>query len=492
MIQVTEATIDAMAANAQAAANGKGLVKKRSFSACAIDPDGTILSAACAGSGAEPYRVSVDFIDPAKPVARCSCPSRQQPCKHALGLLYHYASGAKFGSSPVPADVLEKRAKLEAKEEKAKKAATEPAAPKKTNTKALGKKIEAQREGLDALRATVLEIGVSGFASLTPERLEALEAQAARLGDTYLPGPEAFLRGFVRAVERARETDGTKGDPERDAAARRAMAEELARLRSLCAKGLERLAARLADPEHKLDPESTIDELLGHAWQLSELADAGLARKDARLVQLSFDRYLDEDRKEYVDSGLWVDVSSTERARTILETRNLRPVKAAKHLKEDDSCFTAKLVPELAVYPGGLNPRARWDGATDDGVSAADRSVVLESAALSLPDALKAARAQFKNALLPRQPVLLVRFSELERLGDSALLLDSGDGNVLVLDDRSGVRGPAAAALADFVSPRDARDGAALVRFGLDAASRRVEGRLLSIVNADRVVRLAY
>ncbi|MFE7041636.1 SWIM zinc finger family protein [Streptomyces atratus] len=45
----------------------------------------------CKGSGSKPYRTVVDTTGPAY---TCSCPSRKFPCKHALGLLLVWASGA--------------------------------------------------------------------------------------------------------------------------------------------------------------------------------------------------------------------------------------------------------------------------------------------------------------------------------------------------------------------------------------------------------------
>src|SRR5215469_5285139 len=45
----------------------------------------------CQGSGAAPYRCQAALADGA---ARCSCPSRKFPCKHALGLLLLLADGA--------------------------------------------------------------------------------------------------------------------------------------------------------------------------------------------------------------------------------------------------------------------------------------------------------------------------------------------------------------------------------------------------------------
>ncbi|HEY3486104.1 MAG TPA: SWIM zinc finger family protein [Ilumatobacteraceae bacterium] len=46
--------------------------------------DDRVLWGRCRGSGAEPYDTMVDHADVAW---RCSCPSRRQPCKHAIALL---------------------------------------------------------------------------------------------------------------------------------------------------------------------------------------------------------------------------------------------------------------------------------------------------------------------------------------------------------------------------------------------------------------------
>src|SRR5436309_130563 len=48
----------------------------------------------CQGSAKDPYQVSVD-LGSATPAAKCSCPSRKFPCKHALGLMLIDASNAR-------------------------------------------------------------------------------------------------------------------------------------------------------------------------------------------------------------------------------------------------------------------------------------------------------------------------------------------------------------------------------------------------------------
>src|SRR5438067_7949560 len=90
MIVLDEGTVDAAAPNAEAIKNGRGLVLKGKFAVLNISADDTLLFGECAGSGQSPYRCSADFQRPDKPTFRCTCPSRQFPCKHCLGLMYAY------------------------------------------------------------------------------------------------------------------------------------------------------------------------------------------------------------------------------------------------------------------------------------------------------------------------------------------------------------------------------------------------------------------
>lgn len=65
---------------------------------------GAVLWGACHGSGREPYAVLVDHVhlDQVQVVSRCSCPSRQRPCKHALALLLLWAHGHVPDEQPPP------------------------------------------------------------------------------------------------------------------------------------------------------------------------------------------------------------------------------------------------------------------------------------------------------------------------------------------------------------------------------------------------------
>jgi uncharacterized Zn finger protein len=95
MISMDEGYVESAAPNAEAAKNGRGLVLKGKFKLLQIDADETILFGECEGSGKLPYSCSSDFVRPEQPTHRCSCPSRQFPCKHCVGLMFAYVTNAR-------------------------------------------------------------------------------------------------------------------------------------------------------------------------------------------------------------------------------------------------------------------------------------------------------------------------------------------------------------------------------------------------------------
>ena len=96
MKKLEESRILAMAPNASAISNAKKLCDKGAFLKLWRSVDDTLYMGECKGSGKSNYTVSVDFIDEENPVTRCTCPSRQFPCKHGLALLFEILRGEKF------------------------------------------------------------------------------------------------------------------------------------------------------------------------------------------------------------------------------------------------------------------------------------------------------------------------------------------------------------------------------------------------------------
>ena len=160
MKKLEESRIIAMAPNASAISNAKKLCDKGAFLGLWRSADDTLYMGECKGSGKSNYTVSVDFIDEENPVTRCTCPSRQFPCKHGLALLFEILRGKKFEECEIPEDILAKREKKE--KLKTKRANEEKEVKKKTSSKASKsartKKIKKQLEGLDLIKKKFLHL----------------------------------------------------------------------------------------------------------------------------------------------------------------------------------------------------------------------------------------------------------------------------------------------------------------------------------------------
>ena len=117
---ITEQDISRFAGSVGTSA-GEALVSGGSSLSRGKSGDESVIWGRCAGSGAEPYFCSVDFLDEEKTAGRCSCPSRQRPCKHAIGILPAFQKGLAFSTEDPPAAVLEAREKDRLRAEKAAK-----------------------------------------------------------------------------------------------------------------------------------------------------------------------------------------------------------------------------------------------------------------------------------------------------------------------------------------------------------------------------------
>ncbi|MFB9276018.1 SWIM zinc finger family protein [Cohnella cellulosilytica] len=480
MNQLTESYVDSLALNAAAIKNGKELARKNSFQQLGRAEDGTLLFGECKGSGKEPYRCSADFVNPESPVFRCSCPSRQFPCKHLLGLMYAYVSGSPFAVAEVPQDIADKREKAEKREKKKREAANvEGTAPakRKTNKSALVKKTAAQLEGLEIAEKLLRSLVQSGLGSADKKTIKLLSEQCKQLGNYYIPGIQIAFRGLLSELD---------GGGERETMYTRA-ASRMTLLHSLLKKSREHLTARLENPDLPLDVDSPLEEKIGHAWQIAELRERGLALGDTRLLQLAFRSFEDPARGEYVDEGYWIELA-TGRIRV---TRTYRPFRAAKHIREEDSVFDVVHTGELLVYPGELNARVRWETQTFERPDAPAYDSALSAAMRSFPEAIKQVKNQIKNPLSDKHPVLLLAFKEIAVDGEGRYALVDEQENKLPLADIAYLEQPTTHLL-PLLHRRDVKGQALLAMFGHDAESGRLSAQPLSVVTDRAVVRLLY
>ncbi|WP_438446967.1 SWIM zinc finger family protein [Gorillibacterium sp. sgz5001074] len=479
---ITEAYVDSLAMNASAIKNGKDLVKKNSFPKLCRSEDDTLLFGECKGSGSEPYRCSVDLAKEGQPVFRCSCPSRQFPCKHLLGLMYAYAGSKPFETAPIPPDILEKREKAEKREEKKAEAAANPAeAPKrKPNKSAQVKKLAAQLDGIALLEKLVLQTAQAGLGSLDKKMLQTLDDQAKQLGNAYVPGLQTALRELTALL---------RSDEDKERVYTQA-AEQLCLLHTLVKKSRDYLQNRAADPELPPDTDSTIEEWIGRAWQLAELRELGRTRSGPELVQLAFRCYSDMARGEYVDEGYWADVSPSSPGGVVV-TRTYRPFRAAQYIKEEDSCYEVMKVKELYLYPGELNPRVRWEESVPRPVAPEDLEAVRSQAVSGLAEAVKQVKNQIKNPLSEKHPVLLVASSGILQDSSGVPVLVDPQGKTILLSDLPSTGRPTTPLL-PLLKQDQLRESAVLLRFGQDRETNRLTAQPLSIITGTGIVRLLY
>lgn len=481
-MKITEQYILLLAPNAAAASNGRNLSRKGSFANHGRNADSNVYWAECAGSGKNPYRTSIDFsISESAPTCRCSCPSRQFPCKHALGLMFEIMAQKPFSVGEFPADLAEKKAKQEARAAKKEEKEAQPDKPKKTNTSAQKKKIAKQLEGLDQAEKLVDELLTSGIGTLSGASAQAFEKVAKDLGNYYLTGPQNAFTRIALEVRKIQQ------NPEQASEHYTEAIRILISLHATIKKSRVFLNGKL-DSGNYSSEDSVLYEALGGIWRLEDLRAIGSYRENVRLIQLSFDVSFDEAKKEYVERGFWLDMDHG----SIGQTLNYRPIKALKYIKADDSCFDVLEIPVLYEYPGELNKRIRWDGCSTRIATPEEVQKLPRLAASGIAEAVKTAKGQMKNTLLPKYIPALTPVGQIGIVGESTVLEDPA-GNRIVLRDRREDGADHGSVHRLQALPMDLTGGSAI--FGLvfyDSADHRICLHPYSIITPDRIIRLQY
>ena len=513
MQNITEQQIQAMAPNAAAVANGRKISQKGGFVRLERSADDTFYLGECTGSGKSNYITSVDFLDPVGPVCRCSCPSRQFPCKHGLALLFEILGKKNFGICEIPEDIQKKREKKQARDAKAEAGdtkmhargadtqagepegtgeesaealeaakATEAAARKKAAAAksaraAKTKKIKKQLEGLELTSKLVQDLMKAGLGTMGGTAIKTYEQLSKQLGDYYLPGPQRLLNGLILEIT-AFQKDAREEHYE-------AAIDILEKLWTLVKKSETYLTDKLKKDDVELD-DSELYEELGGIWKLSELEALGRSRSEVDLAQLSFWVIFDAARKEYIDIGCWADLSSGE----IFMTYNYRPLKALKYVKAEDTVFGVAHIPMAAYYPGEGNLRIRWEGAQIRGLESGDLQKLRSMAVSNLNAEAKAVKNVLKNALADPMLIQMISFELIGRMGED-YVLRTAEGETIVLGNAPGME--ATTERLSLLPDNRLLENQVLVgAFYYDGESRRLKLQPLSIVTETDVVRLLY
>ncbi|MBQ9140787.1 MAG: SWIM zinc finger family protein [Lachnospiraceae bacterium] len=489
MQTITEQQIIAMAPNQSAVANAKKISQKGGFVRLECSADDTFYLGECSGSGKSNYITSVDFIDAASPVCRCTCPSRQFPCKHGLALLFEISAKKTFGVCEIPDDIQKKREKKQARAEKAENSAgatvemTEEEAAKKKASAAKSaknakvKKIKKQLEGLELAEKLVTDLMKAGLGTMGGTALKTYEQLSKQLGDYYLPGPQRLLNGLIIEIA-AFQKDGKEEHYE-------AAIDVIEKFWTLIKKSKVYLKEKLEKDDVSLD-NSELYEELGGIWKLSGLEEIGSSKANVNLIQLAFWVNYDAARKEYIDTGCWADLATGQ----ISMTYNYRPVKALKYVKQEDTTFGVAQVPMAAYYPGQGNQRVRWEGVNIRGVETADITKVRSFGVESLATEAKAVKNIIKNALADPIHFSLISYEMLGKAGESYVLKNAA-GETIMLGDCPYLEG-SVDRIGLLPDGNLMKNQVLLGAFYYDDADKRLKLQPISIVTENDIVRLLY
>jgi putative uncharacterized protein FNV1585 len=481
---IKERDILSIAPNASAVSNAKKISSGSQFVKRSRSEDDSFYMGECKGSGKSNYIVSVDYIEEENPVFRCSCPSRQLPCKHSIALLYEMLNGKTFNVEDIPEDILEKRKKKEireAKKQEAKETADQKPVKKRPASKAAAKKkINKQLEGLALLRKMVNELLLSGLASMGSISLRSYKDLVKQLGDYYLSGAQTYFTELVIEIE--------KYQKDNDSVHYKNATEVLKRLRALEKKATGYLEEKLDSDNLEID-DNTLYEDLGGILKLDDLDRMGLTKENVELFQLSFREVYNEARKEFIDVAYWMDLDSGE----ISYSLNYRPVKALKYIKKEDSCFDILEVKKLYYYPGSLNKRIRWDSSSFKDKDEKTLDIVRSKAYGSIKEAVKLAKGELKNTLSEYSYGFLISY-------ESLCELKTEKGTVWVVKDKTGDRLELknsgyinTVELIKFMEYEEVRKDAAIFgKIYYDVEDRKLYMEPCSIITDKRIIGLEY
>jgi SWIM zinc finger len=492
-VHLTEQSVAEMAPNDSALVAGRGLVKKGALHKLAKNDDATLVFGLCKGSGKQPYEVSMDLATGGdRPTLRCSCPSRQFPCKHQIGLMLAFvANGAAFPVQAPPAALLEKRAKNVERAEK-KAAAPAEAAPRKVDKAAAEKKTREQSEALDTLETFMVDLVGAGLGGLTAKSIKAVDTQAKRMADADMKKAAGTLQRLSALVS-AEGDDDDEEDGKK--AARGLSAERQAQIGALITqlwvtvrKGRKALEGKLEEGASQGEADAQVESILGRAWKLPELKEAGYWVEGRTLIELAHERSDDPVTEFQSASGYLLDLGDG----SVVEEQTALPYQAIKFGgKLRGSRLGVLEVKEAALYPGEVvNRRVRWDEKADkvtERPRTRDDYAAVHGHAKLLEPLIKVYRNQIKNPLHPGDAVVLLAVHRFGLAGETLVAADAAGGRLIVRDPRK-------AAFKTTLNLRSAAGafgpGSLAVRLFFDPLERAVVGQALALFVGDKHLRL--
>ncbi|WP_270524738.1 SWIM zinc finger family protein [Longibaculum muris] len=464
---INVAWIEEQAVNANALKNGRAIYQSGKFIKLYRSADETFYMGECLGSGSKNYITSVDFQDQSHPIFRCNCPSRQFPCKHSIGLLFAIEDKANFEICEIPEDIVKKRERLikraQPKDNTEKK-------PKKVNKTGQKKRWMKQKEGLFVCETMLQDITRMGVAAFVNSQLKDYENIAKQMNDYYLPGIQRLILELVIEAKNALTSDAVYDG----------VIANMLRLYQIVKKGKQYLDKKINEEEITQD-DQIMDELLGHVWNLKELKEAGFYEENQEFIQLGFC----SKNEDTLQIGYWYVHPLQE----IHKTVNMRPLKVAKYIKEDDSVLEKVRTSCLYLYPGVNNRRMRYDeNFTTCDIEAQDYLHIREIAKMDFEQVIKEVKNQLKNPLCDQEIAIILAYEQIKQNQDDFVMVDEFNHQLKL----TAMEGTSLHALTTLPSQNLLSKQCALVIFSYNYHTHYLLAKPMSLISNEQIVRLLY
>lgn len=447
---VTLEQAKASAVNGAAIKNAEGIIKKKKYKELSKSLDETYLHGVFSGSGKSDYVVYVDSLDGIK--SKCSCPSRQFPCKHALALMFLGASGEITNIVDMPQDVLNKRDKKEKAKEKVKEK-VESGLLSKNNIK----KLDLLKEGLEFLSKSIEDILNKGLKKYKDNRNNELDKIYKILGDYKLTGTQGVFKGLLISINEEEYKESIK---------------ILIKLNEICKRGVWDIENQLNNKKVTINKESNLEALIATVRKQDELEALGLYKEQVSLLQLSLTIH-NRGQENEIYKGVYLDVEDGK----IYTTTGYSNI--AMSTKVEDSILSPIQCNKIYIYPGKKFNRIRL------GEFLKKRSNDFYKKALAysnkdIEKAKKDIKGYFNSPLITEDGYFLIDFSEIFE-SKSSTYIKNKKGQALKLTDTKVLR---------YIS-LDFKEGALLVKVSKNMVEDKLEYKGLSIVNENGILHLS-
>ena len=333
--------------------------------------------------------------------------------------------------------------------------------PKKRrrNLSVLKKKILTMQEGLLLARELLKHLFNTLPRIDSQEELFSLREQVDRLADYHLMG---LVEQFRRLISADSEL----------------LPHKISSMNSTISE-IEQVLSMQLKSEDLSYSNSEAYAYMGHIWKIEELKEFN-SGDSGRFLQLAFECRENNYAERLEDTAVWLNLENGE----ICHSQNLRPFKALRHLKSEDSSDLILYCHEYFKYPGSNNFRIRWQSSSRMLEEGDDYKKALEFARSDWQNIVKETKKILRKPLLLKAPLFLLKFDCFSWDKEDFYLSKGHESLKLKFTENNGWM------TLNTLSKNSLTAAAILVEASFDLAKAEIQFSPKCLINPDEKIRL--